>query len=135
MSRKSIRVAVVGASGYTGIELVRLLLRHPLVDLSAVFSRSFAGRHLADAFPQFAGKTELVMAEKLNADYDVDLVFFSTPAAVAMKAAAGLLARGIKVVDLSPDFRIRDSALWSRYYGVDHSCPELLSEAVYGLTE
>lgn len=135
MKKKSIHVAVVGASGYTGIELVRLLLAHPAVELSAVFSRTSAGRRWAELFPQFAGKTELVLHESLTDKHSFDLVFFATPPTVAMQAVPRLLDKKIKVIDLSPDFRIRDSQLWSRHYATEHSCPQLLSEAVYGLSE
>lgn len=135
MGNKSVQAAVVGASGYTGVELVRLLLIHPDVELRAVFSRTYAGLRVSEVFPHLGGKTELVFAEAMDPGQRFDLVFFATPPTVAMKMAPRLLDKQVRVIDLSPDFRIRNSEIWRRCYAAEHACPDLLSEAVYGLCE
>ncbi len=131
-----IRVGIVGATGYTGVELLRLLLPHPGVEVAAVSSRAEAGRPVTAIFPSLRGATELRFAEPAAALFDdCELVFFATPHATAMKLVPELLRRGRRVIDLSADFRLRDPALWQQWYGEPHAAPELLSEAVYGLPE
>lgn len=131
-----IKTAVVGGTGYTGVELIRLLLSHPQADLQVITSRSEAGQPLAALFPNLRGVTELCFGEpdpKLLKS--CDLVFFATPNGVAMTMARELLDAGVRVIDLAADFRIRDQALWEKWYGMSHACPELLEQAVYGLCE
>lgn len=131
-----IKVGVVGGTGYTGVELLRLLAAHPQVDLRAVTSRGEAGRHVADLFPNLRGHLDLVFTSPEASDlHACDLVFFATPNGTAMQLVPGLLAAGVKVIDLAADFRLRDPAEWEQWYGMPHACPELLAEAVYGLPE
>ena len=137
MSGEKIRVGVVGATGYTGAELLRLLLRHSAVELAAVTSRSEAGVPLAQLWPNLRTQSELAFVEP---DYaalasQCDVVFFATPHAVAMRGVGELLQRGVRVIDLSADFRLQDIATWENWYGVEHVAPELVAEAVYGLPE
>jgi N-acetyl-gamma-glutamyl-phosphate reductase len=131
-----IKVGIVGGTGYTGVELLRLLVRHPEVELHTITSRSEAGRPVAELFPNLRGHTDLAFTEP---DPEVlkscDLVFFATPNGVAMQQAPALLEAGVRVIDLAADFRIRDVALWERWYGMTHACPEWVGEAVYGLPE
>ena len=132
-----ISVVVIGGSGYTGLELVRLLLEHPEVRLESVCSRNEAGRALSEVFPNFRGKSELRFEAGLTSLQGIDIVFFATPDGVAMKQAPELLEseREIKIIDLAADFRLPDAALWSEWYKQPHACPELLAKAVYGLPE
>ena len=133
-------VAVLGASGYTGEELVRLLLSHPDVDLVAATSRQLAGKSLAEAFPRFAGNKTATDLKFSNPDakqiaLEADLVFLALPHGLAAEFTKPLLAAGTRVVDLSADFRIKDAAVYKEFYGRDHPVPELLGESVYGLPE
>jgi N-acetyl-gamma-glutamyl-phosphate reductase len=134
--KNKVRVAVVGGTGYTGAELLRLLVRHPGIELVAATSRELAGQPVAALFHNLRGRLELDFSapdpEFLNR---CDAVFFATPHGTAMAMAPGLLAAGVRVIDLSADFRLRDASEWRRWYGVPHACPELLAEAVYGLPE
>ena len=131
-----IRVGVVGGTGYTGVELLRLLLRHPGVTVSLITSRGEAGRRLDDLFPSLLGTCDLAFTDPAEADYSAcDLVFFATPHNVAMREVSTLMEQGIRVVDLSADFRLRDVAVWEQWYGETHAAPELCTEAVYGLPE
>lgn len=133
-------VAVIGASGYSGEELVRLLLRHPRAALAAVTSRQYAGQTLAQVFPRFAGDGT---AHRLRfTEPNVDLlaraarfVFLALPHGVAAEFAVPLLQQGCRVIDLSADFRLRDPAVYREFYGHEHPAPELLQQAVYGLPE
>jgi N-acetyl-gamma-glutamyl-phosphate reductase len=131
-----IKVGVVGGTGYTGVELLRLLAQHPQVSLQVITSRSEAGRAVAELFPNLRGVTDLEFsmpdATRLQS---CDLVFFATPNGTAMTMAPDLLASGVRIVDLAADFRLRDAGEWEQWYGMPHACPELLGEAVYGLTE
>lgn len=133
---ESIGVGVVGGTGYTGAELLRLLVSHPAVELLAVTSRSEAGRPVADVFPNLRGHLKLAFSEP---DPDIltqcDLVFFATPNGTAMTMVPELLEAGVRVIDLAADFRLRDADEWRQWYGVKHACPALLKEAVYGLPE
>nr|BAL54120.1 N-acetyl-gamma-glutamyl-phosphate reductase [uncultured Gammaproteobacteria bacterium] len=131
-----IKAAVVGGSGYAGVELLRLLARHPEVELAVATSRSEAGRPVAEVYPNLRGVVDLrLQAPDVSALAACDVIFFATPNGVAMQYAKDLLARGKIVIDLAADFRLRDPKLWERWYGQPHACPELLSEAVYGLPE
>ncbi|TCK19260.1 N-acetyl-gamma-glutamyl-phosphate reductase [Thiogranum longum] len=131
-----IKVGVVGGTGYTGVELLRLLALHPGVQLEAVTSRGEAGTPVADLFPNLRGHVDLDFSEpdpeRLAA---CELVFFATPNGIAMKMTESLLNAGVKVIDLAADFRLKDPALWEAWYGMPHACPGLLEEAVYGLPE
>ncbi len=135
-----IKTAIVGASGYTGMELLRLLLVHPGVDLVAATSRQEAGNPLSTVFPRFrkAPREELVF---IPPDPDViaasgaAVAFLALPHGVAAEIARALLDRGLRVIDLSADFRLRDAAVYQEFYGHPHPAPELLAEAVYGLPE
>jgi len=131
-----IKAGIVGATGYTGQELLRLLIKHPQVSLQAITSRGEAGKPVASLFPNLRGHLELnfVVPEPALLK-SCDVVFFATPNGTAMTMVPELLESGVKVVDLSADFRIKDAALWSQWYGMEHACPELLDEAVYGLPE
>ena len=130
------KVGIVGGTGYTGVELLRLLVRHPAVELAVITSRSEAGRPVAELFPNLRGHLNIRFSapdlERLQA---CDLVFFATPNGTAMKMVPELLQAGTRVIDLAADFRIRDVSVWERWYGMTHACPDLLAEAVYGLPE
>ncbi|VAW89402.1 N-acetyl-gamma-glutamyl-phosphate reductase [hydrothermal vent metagenome] len=131
-----INVGVVGGTGYTGVELLRLLAKHPDVMLTAVTSRSDAGMLVSEMFPNLRGHIDLPFSEPDPAVLaSCDVVFFATPNGVAMTLVPMLLAAGVKVIDLAADFRIKDVSLWSKWYGMSHACPELVDEAVYGLPE
>ena len=131
-----IKVGVVGGTGYTGVELLRLLAQHPQVELVAITSRAEAGLPVADLFPSLRRRVDLRFSDPKNAQLTAcDLVFFATPNGVAMQQAATLLEAGTRVVDLAADFRIRDVAEWEKWYGMTHASPELVAEAVYGLPE
>ena len=131
-----IKVGVVGGTGYTGVELLRLLAQHPEVELRAITSRGEAGMPVADMFPSLRRRVDLRFVDPQSADLSgCDVVFFATPNGIAMQQAAGLVAAGVKVIDLAADFRISDIAEWEKWYGMKHACPELVAEAVYGLPE
>jgi N-acetyl-gamma-glutamyl-phosphate reductase len=131
-----IRVGIVGGTGYTGVELLRILALHPQADIAAVTSRGDAGKRVDAVYPNLRGHVGAVFVEpSLDALSDCEAVFFATPNGTAMRMAPGLLARGIKVIDLAADFRLKDPAVWEHWYGEPHACPELLEEAVYGLPE
>ncbi len=131
-----ISVGIVGGTGYTGVELLRLLAMHPQVDLKVITSRSNAGMPVAEMFPNLRQHLDICFTEPdvelLNA---CDLVFFATPNGTAMTMVPELLDAGVKVIDLAADFRIKDVAVWSKWYNMEHACPELVEEAVYGLPE
>jgi N-acetyl-gamma-glutamyl-phosphate reductase len=131
-----IRTGVVGGTGYTGVELLRLLAAHPQAELSVITSRSEAGRAVADLFPNLRGHLDIVFTEP---DIDrlcaCDLVFFATPNGTAMTMVPQLIAAGVRVIDLAADFRLRQPSEWEAWYGMAHACPEYLEQAVYGLPE
>lgn len=131
-----IKVGIVGGTGYTGVELLRLLATHPDAELVAVTSRKEDGMPIAEMFPSLRGRVSLAFSapEKANLN-DCDVVFFATPHGVAMAQAPGLIAAGVRVIDLAADFRLKDVAEFEKWYGMPHACPELLAEAVYGLPE
>lgn len=131
-----IKVGIVGGTGYTGVELLRLLAQHPDVELAVITSRAEAGSAVADLFPSLRGRVDLRFSDPAAAPLkDCDLVFFATPNGVAMQQAGDLLANGVRVIDLAADFRIKDIPLWEKWYGMIHASPELVAEAVYGLPE
>jgi N-acetyl-gamma-glutamyl-phosphate reductase len=131
-----IKAGIVGGTGYTGVELLRLLVQHPQVELKAITSRREAGTLVSAMFPSLRGRVELAFtepsAERLRG---CDVVFFATPSGVAMAEARAVLQAGARIVDLSADFRIRDVAEWEHWYQMKHAAPELVAEAVYGLCE
>ena len=131
-----IKVGIIGGTGYTGVELLRLLAQHPQVELRIITSRGEAGKRVTDMFPSLRGHVDLVFREpdaKTLAACDV--VFSATPNGVAMTHARALLAERVKLIDLAADFRLRDPKIWEKWYGMPHACPEFLAEAVYGLPE
>jgi N-acetyl-gamma-glutamyl-phosphate reductase len=131
-----IKAGIVGGTGYTGVELLRLLVQHPQVELRAITSRKEAGTAVSAMFPSLRGRVDLAFTEPTrDALRGCDLVFFATPNGVAMGEARALLDAGARVVDLSADFRIQDLAEWERFYKSKHAAPELVREAVYGLCE
>lgn len=131
-----IKVGVVGGTGYTGVELLRLLALHPEVELQAVTSRGEAGTLVADLFPNLRGHLDLAFtAPDPQVLGSCDLVFFATPNGVAMSMARELLDRNVRVIDLAADFRLRDANVWQQWYGMEHACADLLDTAVYGLPE
>lgn len=131
-----IKVGIVGGTGYTGVELLRLLAPHPEVDLVAITSRGEAGLAVADMFPSLRGKVPLKFVDPKDAELErCDIVFFATPNGIAMQQTRILLDAGVRVIDLAADFRIKDIAVWEKWYGMTHAAPELVAEAVYGLPE
>ena len=131
-----IKVGIVGGTGYTGVELLRLLALHEEAEVVAITSRAESGRRVDDLYPNLRGHYELAFSEPDVATLAAcDVVFFATPHNVAMNMVPELLDAGARIVDLSADYRIRDAALWSRWYGEPHASPGLLDEAVYGLPE
>jgi N-acetyl-gamma-glutamyl-phosphate reductase len=131
-----IKVGIVGGTGYTGVELLRLLARHPNAKLSAITSRGESGTAVADMFPNLRGAVDLKFTTPTEAPLDkCDIVFFATPNGIAMQQAKTLLDMGIRVIDLAADFRLRNATEWTQWYGMPHDSPELLSEAIYGLPE
>jgi N-acetyl-gamma-glutamyl-phosphate reductase len=139
-STDSIPVAIVGASGYSGEELVRLLLHHPRVDLAAVTSRQYSGQTVAQIFPKFAShpKSRTLRFTDPNPatlSRAARIVFLALPHGVAAEFAIPLLAAGCTVIDLSADFRLRSAATYAEFYNHEHPAPHLLDQAVYGLPE
>jgi len=131
-----IRVGIVGGTGYTGVELLRLLSSHPDVDVTAITSRAEKGMRVDALFPNLRGHVDLAFSAPEEAGLErCDAVFFATPHGVAMEAAPTLLAAGVRVLDLSADFRLKDASQWETWYRHSHVSPALLGEAVYGLPE
>ncbi|MER2531188.1 MAG: N-acetyl-gamma-glutamyl-phosphate reductase [Candidatus Competibacter sp.] len=131
-----IKAGIVGGTGYTGVELLRLLAVHPAVELAVITSRGEKGIKVADLFPNLRGRVNLAFVEPDDAVLkECDVVFFATPNGTAMKMVPTLLKAGVKVIDLAADFRLRQLVDWEQWYGMPHACPELLTEAVYGLPE
>ena len=131
-----LKVGIVGGTGYTGVELLRILAHHPKVSVSAITSRGEAGMEVAELFPSLRGMVDLKFSDPAKAKLDsCDVVFFATPNGIAMRQTKALLDAGVRVIDLAADFRLKDAAVWEKWYGMPHACPELLSEAVYGLPE
>jgi len=131
-----IKVGIVGGTGYTGVELLRLLAMHPQVKLQVITSRADAGTPVSQMFPSLRGFVDLKFAHPDEAHLDqCDVVFFATPNGIAMQQTRALLDAGVKVIDLAADFRIKDITEWEKWYGMSHACPDLITEAVYGLPE
>ena len=133
---QKIKVGIVGGTGYTGVELLRILSQHPDVELCAITSRSEAGLPVAQMFPSLRGVVDLSFSDPNSGLLETcDVVFFATPHGVAMAQAPALLAAGVRVIDLGADFRIKDAAVFEQWYKIPHTCTDILSGAVYGLTE
>lgn len=131
-----IKVGIVGGTGYTGVELLRLLSMHPQVEFTAITSRADAGTPVSQMFPSLRGFLDISFSHPDTAYLEqCDVVFFATPNGIAMQQAASLLAAGVRVIDLAADFRIKDVKVWEKWYGMSHACPELIEQAVYGLPE
>jgi len=131
-----IKAGIVGGTGYTGVELLRLLVAHKDVELSVVTSRAEAGQAVSALYPNLRGHVDINFSEPdIDSLSRCDLVFFATPNGTAMKMVPQLLEAGVKVIDLAADFRLKDTAVWKQWYGLDHACPDILEEAVYGLPE
>jgi len=131
-----IKVGIVGGTGYTGTELLRLLAQHPDVILETITSRGEAGIPVADLFPNLRGHVDLIFEDPAKAPLTrCDVVFFATPNGIAMQQAQALLDAGVRVIDLAADFRIQDISVWEKWYGMSHACPALVTEAAYGLPE
>lgn len=130
-----VAVSVIGATGYAGAELVRLLSRHPRVRIARVTSESHRGQRLNEVYPHLAGAGETVLADVADAGAGADAVFVALPHGLAMALAPRLLAAGVRVIDLGADFRLRDAAAYRQWYEHEHAAPELLAEAAYGLPE
>jgi N-acetyl-gamma-glutamyl-phosphate reductase len=131
-----IKVGIVGGTGYTGVELLRILAQHPKVKLKVITSRQESGVGVDELFPSLRGHVALKFCDPAQAELSkCDVVFFATPNGIAMQQAKALLDVGIKVIDLSADFRIKNVADWEKWYGMQHASPELIADAVYGLPE
>lgn len=131
-----LKVAIVGGTGYTGVELLRILSQHPQVSIHAITSRKEAGMAVAELFPSLRGRVPLEFCDPAEAGLDkCDVVFFATPNGIAMQQVRSLLDAGVRVIDLAADFRIKDVAVWEKWYRMPHACPDLVAEAVYGLPE
>ncbi|MGJ8620660.1 MAG: N-acetyl-gamma-glutamyl-phosphate reductase [Methylophilaceae bacterium] len=136
MSNKKLKVGIVGGTGYTGVELLRILANHPNVEVTAVTSRGEAGMAVSEMFPSLRGYIDVAFSDPANANLtSCDVVFFATPHGVAMRQTPELLAAGTKVIDLAADFRLQDTAVFEKWYKMPHSCPEILQKAIYGIPE
>lgn len=131
-----IKVGIVGGTGYTGVELLRLLALHPQVELRTITSRADAGTPVSQMFPSLRGYLDISFSHPDSAHLEqCDVVFFATPNGIAMQQARALLDAGVRVIDLAADFRIKDVKVWEKWYAMSHACPELIEQAVYGLPE
>ena len=131
-----IKIGIVGGTGYTGVELLRLLALHPHAELTVITSRGDAGLPVADMFPSLRGFVDLKFSDPAIADLSAcDVVFFATPHGVAMSQAKVLLAADVKIIDLAADFRLQDIAVFEQWYKMPHTCADILKDAVYGLPE
>ncbi len=136
MAHKTFKIGVVGGTGYTGVELLRLLAQHPHCQLIMITSRQEAGTPVAAMFPNLRARVDINFSVPSDAALkQCDVVFFATPNGVAMQQARILVDAGVRVIDISADFRIKDVATLEKWYGARHACPELVAEAVYGLPE
>jgi len=136
MASKKLKIGIVGATGYTGVELLRLLATHPDANIVAVTSRGEAGMQVAEMFPSLRGYVDLAFSDPANVDLtQCDVVFFATPHGVAMSQAKALVDAGVKIIDLAADFRLQDIATFEKWYKLPHACPEILKNAVYGIPE
>ncbi len=131
-----IKIGIVGGTGYTGVELLRLLANHPDVDIQVITSRSEMGVSVNELFPNLRDHLNIEFsAPEVSSLKACDLVFFATPNGIAMKMVPELIEAGVKVIDLAADFRIKDITVWEHWYGMQHACPEYVEQAVYGLPE
>ena len=131
-----IKVGIVGGTGYTGVELLRILAVHPEVEVKCITSRSEAGMPVADMYPNLRGHFDLAFSEPDPKQLaECDLVFFATPHGVAARMVPELMKAGTRVVDLSADFRLKDLDVWAKWYGMPHASPDWAAKAVYGLPE
>jgi N-acetyl-gamma-glutamyl-phosphate reductase len=131
-----IKIGIVGGTGYTGVELLRLLSVHPNAELTVITSRGEAGLPVADMFPSLRGFVDLTFSDPANTNLtQCDVVFFATPHGVAMAQAPDLVAAGVKVIDLAADFRLQDTSVFEKWYKLPHACAEILEDAVYGIPE
>lgn len=131
-----IKAGIVGGTGYSGVELLRILALHPETTVTTVTSRSDAGTRVSSMFPNLRKYLDLKFVQPdVAALASCDVVFFATPHGTAMQMAPALLDKGVKIIDLSADFRIKDAATFSNWYKMEHTCPDLLDKAVYGLPE
>lgn len=136
MDIRMIKVGIVGGTGYTGVELLRLIAQHPQARLHMITSRKEAGMPVAEMFPSLRGHVSATFTDTATADLtQCDVVFYATPHGVAMADAPKLLAAGVKVIDLAADFRLQDAAAFEHWYKMPHTCTDLLKEAAYGLPE
>jgi len=136
MMAKKIKIGIVGGTGYTGVELLRLLSVHPHAELTVITSRGEAGLPVADMFPSLRSFVDLKFSDPANANLsDCDVVFFATPHGIAMAQAPGLVKAGVKVIDLAADFRLQDTNIFEKWYKMPHSCADILKDAVYGVPE
>ena len=130
------RIGIIGGSGYTGVELLRLLSTRDDIEVVFISSRAHSGKPVTELFPSLRGHIELRFSDPDDVlDTRCDLVFFATPNGTAMRQAQALLDKGMRVVDLSADFRLKDIKLWEEWYGMTHASPALVDEAIYGLPE
>jgi N-acetyl-gamma-glutamyl-phosphate reductase len=131
-----VKIGIVGGTGYTGVELLRLLAQHPQAEVVAITSRGDAGTAVADMYPSLRGRVGLRFEDPAKANLAAcDVVFFATPNGIAMQQAPALLDAGVRVIDLAADFRIKDVGEWEKWYGMSHACPEWIEKSVYGLPE
>ncbi len=136
MAQETIKVGIVGGTGYTGVELLRLLVQHPRCELTVITSRKEAGTAVADLFPNLRGRVALAFtAPSREALSACDIVFFAAPNGVAMNEARALHDAGVRFIDIAADFRLKDVAVWEHWYKMKHACPDLVAQAVYGLPE
>ncbi|HBE93689.1 MAG TPA: N-acetyl-gamma-glutamyl-phosphate reductase, partial [Gammaproteobacteria bacterium] len=119
------KIGIIGGTGYTGVELIRLLSRHPQAELAVITSRSEAGKLVSEIFPSLRGICDLEFSlPDANSFKNCDVVFSATPNGIAMTMARELLEAGVHLIDLAADFRIRDVDVWEQWYGMTHACPE-----------
>lgn len=131
-----IKIGIIGGTGYTGVELLRLLSSHPLAEVKIITSRTEQGREVGELFPSLRGHSALKFcAPDADSFHDCDVVFSATPNGIAMQHAPQLLQQGSRLIDLAADFRLQNAKVWEHWYGQEHSCPDLLANAVYGLPE
>ena len=133
---KKLKIGIVGGTGYTGVELLRLLAIHPNAEIVAVTSRAEAGMAVAAMYPSLRGYIDIAFSDPATVDLSqCDAVFFATPHGVAMSQAPALLKANVKVIDLAADFRLQDTAVFEKWYKMPHSCADVLKNAVYGIPE
>ena len=135
-AEKIVKVGIVGGTGYTGVELLRMLTLHPNAKVTTITSRKDAGTRLDAMFPSLRGRCDLVFSDTATADLtNCDIVFYATPHGVAMADAPKLTAAGVKIIDLAADFRFKDLTVFEQWYKLPHTCPDLAAQAAYGLVE